>query len=248
MLHRVQGIVLRSIDYGEGNKIVTLLTREMGKVGVMARGAKKVKSRLGAVTQLFSFGEFVFFKNGQLGTLNSAELIRPFHKLREDLFMSAYSAYLVELADRLIGEEDASAYLFEQLRAGLEAIEDGKDMAIVAHIFELAMLRAAGYAPEVDACVHCGGMTLPMSFGIQAGGMLCARCRHKDPAAIPVSEATWKLLRLFAKLDLRRLGAITVSSATKGELKACLHAYMDAQVGTRWKSREFIAQMEKYDL
>ncbi|MDQ0876910.1 DNA repair protein RecO [Paenibacillus sp. V4I3] len=61
MLRSVQGIVLRSMDYGEGNKIISLFTPELGKVGVMARGAKKVKSRHAAVTQLFTYGDFVFF-------------------------------------------------------------------------------------------------------------------------------------------------------------------------------------------
>jgi DNA repair protein RecO (recombination protein O) len=247
MLHRVQGIVLRSMDYGEGNKIVTLYTQEIGKVGVMARGAKKVKSRLGAVTQLFTFGDFTFFKSGQLGTLNQGEIIKPFHKLREDLYMSAFASYLAELADRLTGEEDASAFLFEQLKAGLEAIEDGKDMEIVAHLFELKMLAASGYAPELDACVICGEVPAA-AFGVQTGGVLCARCKLKDQSALPLSEAAWKLLRLFKGLDLRRLGTIDVKPATKVELKTCLRAYMDVHVGIRWKSRSFLEQMEKYDL
>jgi DNA repair protein RecO (recombination protein O) len=247
MLHRVQGIVLRSMDYGEGNKIVTLYTQEIGKVGVMARGAKNVKSRLGAVTQLFTYGDFTFFKSGQLGTLNQGEIIKPFHKLREDLYMSAYASYLAELADRLTGEEDASAFLFEQLKAGLEAIEDGKDMEIVAHLFELKMLTASGYSPELDACVICGEVPA-VAFGVQTGGVLCARCKPKDQSALPLSEAAWKLLRLFKGLDLRRLGTIDVKPATKVELKTCLHAYMDTHVGIRWKARSFLEQMEKYDL
>jgi len=246
MLHRVQGIVLRSIDYGEGNKIITLYTQELGKVGVMARGAKKVKSRLGAVTQLFTYGDFTFYKSGTLGTLNHGEIIKPFHKLREDLYMSAYASYLAELADRLTGEDESSAYLFEQFKAGLEAIESGKDMAVVSHIFELKMLVSAGYAPELDACVMCGE-TPAVAFGAQMGGVLCARCKPKDPAALPLSEAAWKLLRLFKGLDLRRLGAIDVKPATKEELKACLRTYMDAHVGIRWKARSFLEQMEKYE-
>lgn len=250
MLHRVEGIVLRSMDYGEGNKIITLYTREMGKVSVMARGAKKVKSRLGAVTQLFTLGDFIFFRSGpgQMGTLNNGEMIKPFHKLREDLYKSAYSAYLVELIDRMSSDEDASAYLFEQLQAGLEAIEEGKDMAIVAHLLEHKLLISAGYAPELEKCVSCDAVTARMLFSSRMGGMICSQCAYKDSTAIVISESTWKLLRLFKRLDLRRLGSIDVKPNTKNELKECMRAYMDTHVGIRFKSRSFLEQMEKYDI
>ncbi|TCZ75577.1 DNA repair protein RecO [Paenibacillus albiflavus] len=248
MLHRVEGIVLRSMDYGEGNKIITLYTREMGKVSVMARGAKKVKSRLGAVTQLFTFGEYVFYKSGQMGTLNNGELLKSFNKLREDLYKSAYSAYLVELIDRMSSEEDASAYLFEQLKAGLEAIDEDKDMAIVAHLLEMKLLGSAGYSPELEACVSCGSITPRMLFSARLGGVICSSCSYKDQQAIAMSDATWKLLRLFKRLDLRRLGAIDVKQSTKDELKSCMRTYMDTHVGIRFKSRSFLEQMEKYDI
>lgn len=248
MLHRVQGIVLRSMDYGEGNKIIGLYTRELGKVSVMARGAKKVRSRLGAVTQLFTYGDFVFYKSGQMGTLNSGEIIEPFNKLREDLYMSAYASYLVELVDRMASDEDASAFLFEQLKAGLEAIQQGKDLAVIAHLFEMKMLAMAGYAPELEVCVSCGNVPSEASFSAMLGGMLCSRCAFKDQSAIPIAAGTWKLIRLFKGLDMRRLGSINVKQDTKNELKACMHAYMDTHVGIRFKSRSFIEQMEKYEL
>lgn len=84
MLHRVEGIVIRSMDYGEGNAIITLCTENAGKVGVLVRGAKKVKSRHAALIQLFTVGEFVFFRNnGGLGTLNAGEITQSHHPLRE---------------------------------------------------------------------------------------------------------------------------------------------------------------------
>lgn len=248
MLHRVQGIVLRSMDYGEGNKIIGLYTRELGKVSVMARGAKKVRSRLGAVTQLFTYGDFVFFKSGQMGTLNSGEIIEPFNKLRENLYMSAYASYLVELVDRMVSEEDASAFLFEQLKAGLEAIHQGKDLAVIAHLFEMKILAMAGYAPELEVCVSCGNVPSAAHFSAMLGGILCERCAWKDRSAVPITARTLKLIRLFKGLDLRRLGNINVKQDTKNELKACMQAYMDTHVGIRFKSRSFIEQMEKYEL
>jgi DNA repair protein RecO (recombination protein O) len=247
MLYRVEGIVIRSMDYGEGNKIISLYTKQYGKVSVMARGVKKMKSRHSAITQLFTYGEFAYFKSGQMGTLNDGEIVRSHHRLREDLHMAAYAAYLAELVDRMTEENDGSAYLFEQLNAGLDAMEDGKDAQITAHIFEMKMLSFAGYSPVLAECVSCGGNAQDPVISVSMGGLLCTACRSRDTAAMVVSEGTLKLLSLFTQMDLRRLGAVNVKPNTKAELKRCMREWMDTHVDVRFKSRGFLDQMEKYD-
>jgi DNA repair protein RecO (recombination protein O) len=249
MLHRVQGIVLRSMDYGEGNKILTIFSRELGKVSVMARGAKKVKSRHTAVTQIFTFADFVFFRTGSsMGSLNSAEIIEPFHKLREHLHMSAYAAYLCEMTDRMIGEEDRDPFLFEQLKASFEAYAEGKDLEIVTHLYEMKVLALAGYMPILEHCAVCGSDKEPSRFSPQLGGKLCSTCTYKDLQAIEITNRTLKLLRLFKDTDIRRLGQIDVKAETKLQLKSCMRGYMDAHIDIRFKSRAFLDQMEKYNL
>ncbi|KIL41711.1 DNA recombination protein RecO [Gordoniibacillus kamchatkensis] len=248
MLYTVQGIVLRTTDYGEGNKILRLLTREAGKVGVMARGAKKVKSRFGAATQPFTCGEYVYFKSSGLGTLSSAEITYAHNGLHEDLMKSAYASYVAEMADRMLEDGEGSAALYDQLAAALAAIEDDKDAQIVVHIFEMQMLKMAGYAPILEECVSCGSRTGPFAFSAQLGGTLCPLCLHKDAQGIALPEGALKLLRLFTGVDIRRLGATTVKSETKAVLKQCMRAYMDAHIGIAWKARHFLDQMEKYPL
>jgi DNA repair protein RecO (recombination protein O) len=246
MLHTVQGIVLRTTDYGEGDKILRLLTREAGKVGVMARGAKKVKSRLGAVSQPFTRGEYVYFKSKGLGTLSSAEIIDAHHGLHEDLMKSAYASYVAEMVDRMLEDGDGSAVLYDQLDAALKAIEEGKDAQIVTHIFELHMLKIAGYAPVLEECASCRSAAGPFAFSAQLGGILCPRCLYKDTAAAALTDGALKLLRLLAGVDIRRLGTTGVRDETKALLKQCMRAYMDAHVGVVWKARSFLDQMEKY--
>ena len=102
MLYRVEGIVIRSMDYGEGNKIITLCTENGGKVGVLVRGAKKPKSRHAALVQLFTYGQYVFFRNTGLGTLNAGEIVESHHELREDLVKASYASYACELLDRVL--------------------------------------------------------------------------------------------------------------------------------------------------
>lgn len=246
MLNRAEGLVIRSMDYGEGNKIITVFTKEFGKVSLMVRGAKKLRSRHAAVTQLFTYADFSYFKSSGMGSLNGAEILDAFQPLREELFSSAYASYLAEMCDRMMGDADGSSYIFEQLKGAFQAIQDGKDKAIVAHVFELKMLNFAGYMPVLDACVSCGRGDSDFSFSASMGGTVCSICRAQDTMSIQLSEGALKLLRLLSGLDVRRLGKIDVKDTTKAQLKQALKLYIDHYVGIKWKSRSVLDQLEKY--
>lgn len=253
MLYHVEGIVVRSTDYGESHKIIVVYTKEGGKISLMARGARKLKSRLAALSQLLTYAEYTYYRgqSGQMGTLNQGEIIDSHRELFADLQKTAYASYLAEMADRLTEENDGSSYVFSQLAAGIGAIAQGKDGQIIAHAFELLMLSVAGYTPIVDACVSCGSEQLgdePYSFRIDLGGAVCRRCfSHAGgtTSIVRVSGRTQRLIRMLQSLDLRRLGHVQVSPQSKRELKALLSAFMDYHVNIRWRSRRFIEDLER---
>jgi DNA repair protein RecO (recombination protein O) len=248
VLYKLEGIVIRSMDYGESNKIIAIYTRHNGKMSIMVRGAKKMNSRFSSVSQLFTHGEFVLFKTSSMGTLNQSETIESHRKLRENLHMSAYSAYVVELIDRIVPEFDQNEMMFEQLKASLEAIESDKDPAIVLHIMEMKMLAIAGYLPQLDTCISCAAHEEEMGISISHGGILCVNCFPNDNQLIRISASTLKMLRLFQRMDLRRLGAIEVKAETKRQLKLIMRAFMDHFIDIRLKARGFLDQMDKYEL
>lgn len=250
MLYRVEGIVIRSMDYGEGNKIVTLCTESGGKVGVLVKGAKKPKSRHAALVQPFTYGQYVYFRNKGLGTLNAGEIIESNHELREDLVKAAYAAYACELLDRVLQEEETGAFWFKQLKACLQALKEDKDPVVITGLYEMKILQAAGYGPALDECISCGRERPEEQLFVspRLGGVLCRACKHFDPPAMSVGPRALKLLRLFAQLDLQRLGNISVSEDTRAELKRIMRAFMDHQLGLHLKSRSFLDQMEKYGI
>ncbi|MEK8129672.1 DNA repair protein RecO [Paenibacillus filicis] len=250
MQYRLQGIIIRSMDHGEGNKIVTIFTREYGKMSVVARGAKKVKSRFGSAVQLFTLGDFSFFKSGQsgLGSMSLAEIVEAFHPLREDLHLAAYASYLAELTDKMFGDQEGHPYLYEQLKGSFQALQQGKDIQIIVHMYEMKMLMQAGYMPELNQCVVCGSQAEAVALSVGLGGILCERCKLRDPQAIPLTPGALKLLRVLGQADVKRLGSIDVKAPTKELLKLVLRTYFDTHVGLRMKSRDFIDQMERYGI
>lgn len=247
MLHRLEGIVIRSMDYGESNKIITIFTRDVGKVGIMVRGAKKMNSRHSAITQLFTYGEFVFLKSGsQMGTLNHADILASHHRLRADLMLTAYCAYMAEMVDRIGVDNEPNPYIYEQLRAALVGVEEGKDPQMITHFFEMKMLIQAGYAPNFDQCSICGQETNHPLLNIQLGGVLCDICASHNPQLMSITDGLLKLLRLLARVDLNRLGKVEVKPETKLLLKQVMRAFLQTHIGIQWRSQHVMDQMEKY--
>lgn len=247
MLEKCEGIVIRTTNYSETNKIVTLFTREWGKVGVMARGAKKPNSRLAAVTQLFTYGYFLVQKGNGLGTLQQGEMIASMRAIKEDIFLTAYSSYIVDLADKSTEDKKPNPFLFELIYQSLNLINEGYDAEIIMNIFEMKMLNSLGLYPILDKCSVCGSADGHFSFSIREGGLICHRCLGKDPYHFKITPATVKLLRLFYFFDLSRLGNISVKPETKAELKKVISAYYDEYSGLNLKTKRFLNQMAKFD-
>ncbi len=245
MLYRVEGIVIRSMDYGENHKIVTLITNSAGKVGVLIRGAKKVRSKHASLAQPFTYGEFTFVRNQGLGTFHYGEPISSHHALRTDLDLSAHASYIAELMDRAIQDEEVNVIHFEYLKACFAAFSEGKDFEVVTQLFEMKLLELAGYAPVLNECIHCGNRVPPFKISFYSGGIVCSRCSANDATMIEVSDSALKLLRLYKQMDIRRLGNITVSAATKKELNIIMRGFIDAQLNIRLKTRSFLDNLSK---
>ncbi|SDY52172.1 DNA replication and repair protein RecO [Evansella caseinilytica] len=244
MLHKVEGIIIRTTDYGETNKILTLFTRENGKIAVMARGAKRPKSRFASSAQLFNYGIFVYQRVTGIGTLNQADIVESFRDVRSDLKLTAHGAYIVELLDRLTDDQVRNPYLFELVYQLFVYMNEGVDPDILTRIFETKMLEVAGVAPALEYCALCGSVEGPFVFSMKHSGILCWRCKHEDHYHLAVSDAVMKLLRLFQKIDVKRIGHISVKEETKKQLKEILSHYYDEYVGIQLKSKRFLEQID----
>ncbi|GIN20025.1 MAG TPA: DNA repair protein RecO [Bacillus bacterium] len=244
MLEKIEGIVIRTTDYGESNKITTIYSREAGKISAMARGAKKTNSRLAAVSQLFTYGYFLLQTGRGLGTLQQGEIISPLRGLKEDIFKTAYASYIVEMVDRSTQDNDPNPYLFELMHQSLNYISEDYDPDIITHIFEMKMLQVLGLYPEMKKCSVCGATEGTFGFSLKENGLICHRCLESDPHFLPMSQNAIKLLRLFYYFDFNRLGTISVKKETKQELKKAIDIYYDEYSGLHIKSKRFLDQMD----
>jgi DNA repair protein RecO (recombination protein O) len=242
---KVEGIVIRTANYGESHKVVTIFTKEAGKITVMASGAKNPKSRFAAITQLFTYGHFILAQTSGMGQMRQGgDIIHLFKGVREDIFKAAYCSYIAELLDRLTEEKQPDPFLFELFCQSLQRIDEGYDAEIITNIFEMKMLNLAGVRPYVDGCAVCGRKEGVFGYSIREGGFICHECYEIDPYYIRISAATARLLRLFYHFDLKRLGSIKVKEETKRELNRVISTIYEEQTGFVFKTKKFLKQMD----
>ncbi|MBE1553721.1 DNA repair protein RecO [Sporosarcina limicola] len=244
MLNKWEGIVLRSIPYGETHKIVTLFTKEAGKLTAMARGAKKPASRLAAITQTFTHGSFLIRTGRGMGTLDQGEQIDSMRHIREDLEATAYASYIVELIDRLTEDNKQGHGLYGLLYDALHAINEQYDPEAISLFVEWKMLPVAGIHPILHQCANCGAAEGEFAFSFKEIGFLCHRCFHMDRYLVRLSPTQLKLIRTFYTVPISSIGNLTLKMTTKQFMKKIVRTIYDEQVGLRLKSRSFLDQLE----
>jgi DNA repair protein RecO (recombination protein O) len=243
-LFRAEGIVLRTRDLGEHDRLVTLFTRELGRLTAVARGARRVRSRFGAALELFTLGEAAGFERPgrALVQLDHFDIRRSFQGVRADLLRLGQGARMVETVSRLTGERDAHPACFALLERGLRALEAGAPPGRVQLAFTLRVLDLLGYRPRLDRCGGCGQVvgTVAVTFDPAVGTVACARCRTS--AGVAVSPRALGALRgLQAAAWQARLDA-QVPGGVEQEAAALLDGYLAVLGGGALRSPRFLAQ------
>jgi len=246
MLVKNEGIVIRTIDYGEGNKIITLFSLEAGKISLLARGAKKTKSRLAAVSQLFTHGIYMYQASSgsnSIGVLSQGEVINSFANIRQDIWKTAYAAYAVELLGKVLEEKEPNHFMYKLLLYVLLYLDQGIDGEALLRILEFNVLEYAGFRPNIYNCVHCNNKEI-VALSVRLGGGLCQDCLKYDQEAILVKPTIFKILRQFSQLDLARLTKISLKEETKKELESVLEKYIAEYLPIQLKSKQFLQDMK----
>lgn len=244
MLRQLEGIILKSRDYGETHRLIMIYTKEIGKITAIARGANKPKSKLSAVSQVFIQGDFLIYVSKGLSTIQQGQTLASYRHIREDIVKTAYAAYVIELTDKLIEERKPDVFIYQQLCKTLAWIDEEETFMIPIMMFELKLFAKGGFAPSVDQCVNCGRSDNLQSFSIQEGGVLCEQCYPIDARAIQLHPNVLKLLSVFLHVGLERIGDISVKQSNKQLLRTLFDQYYDAYGGFVLKSRNFLSQLD----
>ncbi|MET3682444.1 DNA repair protein RecO (recombination protein O) [Alkalibacillus flavidus] len=241
-MQQVNGIVLKTQDYGETNKIITLLTEECGMLSAIARGAKKSRSQMAAVSQPFIYGQFLLYVGKGMGTIHQGEMLHSMRHVREDIMLTAYATYMAELTTKLLDEKQPNAPLFDEFRVSLERMESDPPLAITL-MYELKMYHIAGFAPVVNQCVNGHTEEPIVGFSVSEGGVVCERCRYSTTDCINLSPQVFHVLRLMSQRSIKSIRSVSIQDETLELIKNILNQYYDYYGGYTIKSKRFLQQM-----
>ena len=242
-LLRAEGIVLQTWDLGEHDRLVTLYTREHGRLAAVARGARRIRSRFAGALELFTWGDAVGFeREGRgLARLDHFDIRQPFRRLRDDLERLGQGARMIEAVSRLTAERDSQPPTFALLLRGLRALDAGATPARVQLAFTLRLLDLLGHRPRLDRCGRCGRPvgTQGVAFDGLEGSVVCAACRGASPPLAPAVAAALRGLQTAsweARLEARLAPAVEQAAG------AVLDDYLAALIGAPLRAPRFLAR------
>jgi len=253
-------LVLRHVKQGDTSHVVTMLTREAGKIAVMAKGNRKPGSRFGAGLELFNLSRITYRprSNRDLQFLEGCEMERNFERLRLDVFGYAAAGACVELTDRIVPDGAASAEIFDLLVGALEVLDqvvplpDGEELRVVALpvAFQLKLMDEIGVAPQIAECAVCGTTDIGSSSSLSArrGGLLCKRCRAAEGGrSLGAESVDFLRSALFGELSQSLTAARPPSRAVILETRAALDAVLEFHHAkpTTLRSRKFLDELWK---
>lgn len=243
---RAEVVVLKAIDYGETDKILTLFTAGLGKVRAIAKGVRRSTSRMGGHLDLFAHATVLLVHGRNMEIVTQGQALHTFGHLRDDLARLAKACYAAELTDRFTEDHNPNPELFRALVRVLERIDGGEAPERSLHLFELQLLALSGYRPQLHRCVTCDATIEPgaNSFDPGLGGVLCPACGPAQRTAHAISTPALKLLRNIQTRGEAMLD-VPVGQDVVDEVEGTLALYIQYLLERRPKSAAFLETLRR---
>ncbi len=233
---KVNGIIIAENNMGDFDKMLTILTPNLGKIGCSAKGARRPKSLLLAGTQFLCFGEYMLFKGSENYTMNSCETIEMFYNIRTDLDKLTYASYITKIINDVTTENQNC---FNTLKLFLNTLymisETDKDLDFITSIFKLRILKILGYMPKIKECSSCKTQDNITHFSIKNDGFKCASCSKQDTGAIEMSDATKNAIIYILSADPKKIFSFDLSERCRKELEIISSLYLNEKLEKEYK-------------
>lgn len=245
---RAESIVLKHQDWGEADRILTLFTREHGKLRVIAKGVRKIRSRRAGHLEPFTHVALQLAKSKDLPIVTQAETISSFSALREDLGAIGHASYAVELLDKFTYPEGEHVALFNLIKNTFDRLTAGMaPAALVLRFYEVRLLDLAGYRPELFACVVCGEKIKAEDqyFSAGQGGVVCPRSALGMAGLTPISVDALRFLRHFQRSSFTEATRARPSIEADREMEVVMQHYITYVLERGLNTPKFIRKVSR---
>jgi DNA repair protein RecO (recombination protein O) len=225
---RVEAVVLRHANWGEADRLLTLYTREQGKLRAIAKGARKIRSRKAGHLEPFTHITLQLAKSRDIPIVTQVETLDPYLPLRESLVLTGYASYVMELLDRFTYEQDGgNLSLFRLLTDTLARLCSTAETWAVVRYYEMRLLDFLGFRPQLFECANCQAAIEPVDqyFSPAVGGVICPKCGNGLPRLWNVSVETLKYMRHFQRSNYNEASRARVAPEIQKEVETLMQAY-----------------------
>lgn len=233
---KVKGIVIAEHNMGDFDKMITLLTPNLGKIECSAKGSRRSKSQLLSGSQFLCFGDYMLFKGSDVYTMNSCETIELFYNIRTDLDKLTYASYITKIVSDVTIENQNS---FNTLKLFLNTLymisETDKDLNFITSVFKLRLLKVIGYTPNYKTCTACGEKEKLNFFSIKDNGFKCSNCAKLDTGALSMSDATRNAILYIMSVDPKKIFSFDLSESCQKELELIANLYLNEKLEKEYK-------------
>ncbi len=244
---KTSGIVIKKVNVGEADRILTVLTQDRGKIRMIAKGVRRPKAKLTGFTDMFHYNDFVLAEGRNLDIMTSATTVERFVKDGMQLERIGLMYYLCELVNSLMEETQEVPGSFELLRETLQYIKTHDSSSdLVRGYFEMRMLLLLGYSPELYKCV-VGGQKVregeDISFSVRLGGVLQGDALARDSFAKLISHNTLKFLRLLQQYPLEEMAKIKINPDSMSQVNRITSDFIEYIMEGKAKSLSVMGEL-----
>ncbi len=245
---KAQALVIRSVDFSETSRVLTLYTREFGKVGVMVKGGRRLRSPFAGALDLLSVCRIVLIRkhSGSLDLLTEAELVKGFSPRQRNRLQLLYAGYYIaELLLELTEDCDPHPQLFDVAVKLLRELESTGDVKLVLRRFELAILRETGHMPFLDGCVKCDrklAIERAVLFSVAAGGLVCPACSKAGLSTLRLSAGSVKVLQLLGSESGSQSNQLNLLPGMDREIAAVTRNAIKYLIGRNLRTAQFLGE------
>ena len=244
---KTKGLIIREVNTGEADKIVTIFSRSKGRISAHAKGARRPRSKLVAGTQFLSYCDYLLFCGREMYSINSCEVVEPFYEIRNDMIRLTYAVHFVDIINDVIQENQPSTRVLQLLLYSLHMLsKTDKEPELIARIFELRFLSIMGFAPFVRGCIICGREDFTgVSFSFRKCGFICNNevCVTNDAFALELSQGAVKAIQhiVYSKAD--ELFSFNLSAQVLDELGRVTKRYLRERLEKDYTKLNFLKEI-----
>jgi DNA repair protein RecO (recombination protein O) len=244
MLYKTEGIVLKSMEYEEADKIVTIYTKDYGKITAIAKGVRKTKSKFGSSLEILTYSIFLIYKGRNIDIVSQTEILESFFSTSKEVIKFAFAANCVEIVNKLTEEREINIGLFNLLKEVLHYLRETNDPKLLTLSFKWQTMSILGYRPSLNHCCRCNKSTedqKKMYFNIREGGLVCNNCIAEDKEeCIKVYLYFVKLVRKILITPLSTISNATIPDIKMKELEKITDLYIAYHSEKSFKTDRFL--------